>query len=58
MPIQAARRFATDTGKISVIGALTDAAVILAGQAGTQIASERNPRDLPSRTSYSQPNDE
>lgn len=39
--IEAACRFATRTGKIAAIGALSDAAAILAGDAGTQIVRER-----------------
>jgi carbamate kinase len=38
--IEAACRFAADTGRIAGIGALSDAAAILAGQAGTRIFSE------------------
>ena len=39
--IEAACRFATDTGRIAAIGALSDAAAILAGRAGTHIVAER-----------------
>jgi hypothetical protein len=38
--IEAACRFASQTGKIAAIGALADAPAILAGQAGTHIISD------------------
>jgi SnoaL-like domain/Amino acid kinase family len=38
--IEAACRFASQTGKIAAIGALADAPAILAGQAGTHITSD------------------
>ena len=44
--IEAACRFVTETGGIAAIGALSDAAAILAGEAGTRIvaASVQAPR--------------
>ncbi len=38
--IEAACRFATETGKLAAIGALADASAILAGRAGTRVVSE------------------
>jgi len=40
--VEAACRFATETGKIAAIGALADAVAILEGRAGTRILSESN----------------
>jgi carbamate kinase len=39
--IEAACRFASQTGKIAAIGALADAPAILTGRAGTRIVSGR-----------------
>jgi carbamate kinase len=39
--VEAACRFATQTGKMAAIGALSDATAILAGSAGTRIVAER-----------------
>jgi carbamate kinase len=40
LKIEAAARFASETGGIAAIGALSDAAAILAGRAGTRIVAD------------------
>jgi len=46
--IEAACRFASETGRIAAIGALSDAAAILAGRAGTHIVAEGVQAPVPS----------
>jgi len=46
--IEAACRFASETGRIAAIGALSDAAAIIAGRAGTHIVAEGVQAPVPS----------